>query len=615
MCGFLVVWKKKSNSPFLDMEKLSDLMEHRGPDEKGVYYREPVSMGFRRLQIIDLEEGKQPILNEDKSICLVFNGEIYNYRELRRELLNKGHKFKSECDSEVILHLYEEEGEECIKRLRGMFAFCLYDRHKEIIFGGRDRFGIKPLYYLDLQDHFALASEAKVLLHIPGYEREVNSGALPHYLTFQYVPAPQTMFKGIYKVPPAYKLTYDGSILNLKRYWRARFLPQKRPMDDMATELVNLMKETVELHTRSDKSWGAFLSGGVDSSIIVALLRELKKVSTFSVGYADADYSELGEAAENAKVLETDHHEYVIDSDEFWNHLPDLVWHLDDPVADPSAISLYFVARLARQKVSVVLSGEGADEVFGGYGIYREPQSLRPVSSLPQPLRFAAGAGSRLLPGAIPGKNYLQRGATPLRDRFVGNARIFNELEKEQILKQKQYMPPAAITDALYDVSERFGYDEVTTMQHIDIHTWMEGDILLKADKMTMANSLELRVPFLDHHLFEFAATIPTAYKIHQNMTKYILREAFRDYLPEVVINRPKKGFPVPTRKWLRGPLRGKMKEALANPLLDSYFHRSFIQSLVEDYLEGRADHSRKLWVLLIFSIWLDKFKVSAGKE
>ena len=608
MCGFVVLWQKNTGLPAPDMEEITSALAHRGPDDAGYFNDGAVSMGFRRLKIIDLDGGRQPMFNEDGNLSLVFNGEIYNYRELRKELLQKGHRLKSESDTEVILHLYEEEGEDCVNRLRGMFSFCLYDRRYNRLFGARDRFGIKPLYYLETPDFFALASEAKALWSLPAYRREVNVGAIPHYLTFQYVPEPQTMFSGIYKIPPAHNFSYNGSILKMSRYWRARFLPAPKTFGELLEETRAVMEESVKLHTQTDVPWGAFLSGGVDSSIIVALLREMGPVSTFSVGYEENGYSELNEAKETARYLETNHHEYLINPREFWEHLPSLVWHMDDPVADPSALSLYFVARLARENITVTLSGEGADEVFGGYGIYREPASLRPLTSLPSPLRFAVEAGAELMPDYLPGKNYIQRGSTPMRQRFMGNARIFKEHEKEELLKLKQNFPPTVVTDPLYDLAERLNYDEVATMQHIDLHTWMLGDILVKADKMTMANSLELRVPFLDHRVFEMAATIPTKYKISQNMTKYILRQAFKDLLPEKAVNRPKKGFPVPTRVWLRGPLSKQIEEVLTDPRLDRYFFRSHIEGMLKEHQKGRADHSRKLWVLVVFAVWLDQF-------
>ncbi len=608
MCGFLGVWQKREDVLPPDMEMLTDIFSYRGPDEEGHFSAGSFAVGFRRLQIIDLTTGSQPMFNEDKSICIVLNGEIYNYLELREELVKKGHRFKSSSDTEVLLRLYEEEGEGCVRRLRGMFAFCIYDIKNELLFGARDRFGIKPLFYTENSDIFALASEAKALLQLPGYENKVNESAIPNYLSFQFVPEPETMFQNIFKIPPAHSFTYSKGKLSFDRYWKIRFSPGAGSYEDYLEETRHIMRESVKLHTRSDVPLGAFLSGGIDSSIIVALLRELGSLSTFSVGYEDLRYSELSDAAETARFLETDHEEYLISPREYWDHLPKLVRHLDEPVADPSALSLYFVARMARKKITVTLSGEGADEVFGGYGIYHEPISLKPLTWLPRPALSMMGKGAALLPRRVPGKNYLRRAATPLRERFIGNARIFSEEEKRLLLKKDVFLPATAVTDFLYDEAEKEGYDDVTSMQYIDLQTWMTGDIMVKADKMTMANSLELRVPFLDHHVFEFAATLPTKYKIRKGLTKYLLRQAFSDILPASAVNRPKRGFPVPTRVWLKGPLKNEVEEVLQDPVLDRYFSRQMINRMIYEHSAGLADNSRKLWVLIIFSVWHNQF-------
>jgi len=605
MCGFVGVWHKTGKRLPLEIKELSATFSHRGPDDAAAADFGHALLGFRRLTIIDLSErGRQPMENEDGTITLVFNGEIYNYKLLRAELLTKGHIFKSDTDSETILHLYEEEGEECVKKLRGMFAFCLYDKKKNQFFGARDRFGIKPLFYTETAELFALASEAKAFTRLPGFTARVNKGALPHYLTFQYVPEPETMFADVYKIPPAHTFTWRENILTLKRYWHAEFKPQADlSWEDVLDGTQQVMRQSVKLHTQADVPWGAFLSGGIDSTVIVALLRELGPVSTFSVGYEDEGYSELTEAAESARFLETDHHQYLIPPGEFWEHLPRLVWHFDEPVADPAAIALYFVARMAKQKITVTLSGEGADEVFGGYGIYREPMSLRPFSRLPKPLLKVA---HRLMPSFLPGKNYLRRAKTPLEERYFGNALIFSEAEKRVLLKNKKFLPPTVITAPLF--KEAAAYDDVQKMQYIDIHTWMTGDILVKADKMTMANSLELRVPYLDHHVFEFAATIPTKYKIKGQLTKIALRQAFAGIVPPAAVNRPKRGFPVPTRVWLRGPLGKEVAALLADPALDEFFERTQIQKLMADHRQNRADNSRKIWTLVIFALWRQQF-------
>ncbi|MCW3491128.1 asparagine synthase (glutamine-hydrolyzing) [Dethiobacter alkaliphilus] len=605
MCGFVGIWNKSGQPVSRDLEAMTGTFCHRGPDDADVAEIGHVALGFRRLKIIDLSpRGRQPMFNEDATLAMVFNGEIYNYKPLRQELIEKGHDFRSDADSEVVLHLYEEEGMDCVKKLRGMFAFCIYDKKKDLFFGARDRFGIKPLFYTETDSTFALASESKAFLNLPDFTARVNEAALPHYLTFQYVPEPETMFAGVYKIPPAHTFIWQNGKLSLFRYWQPTFNPQEDvPFEEFLEGTREIMRESVKLHTQADVPLGAFLSGGIDSTVIVGLLRELGPVSTFSVGYEDEDYSELNEARESATYLETDHHEYRIPPGEFWNYLPQLVWHFDDPVADPAAISLFFVAKMASKNITVTLSGEGADEVFGGYGIYRESQALRPLSGLPRPLLKAAHS---LMPGFLPGKNYVRRASTPIEERYFGNAYIFNEVEKAQLLKQKNFPPATVITAPFY--KEAADYDDVQKMQYIDIHTWMTGDILVKADKMTMANSLELRVPYLDHHVFEFASTIPTKYKIKDQMTKITLRQAFADLVPPSAVNRPKRGFPVPTRAWLRGPLAKDVASLLSDPALGQYFNLDYIKKLLEDHKAGRADNSRKLWTLVIFALWRLKF-------
>lgn len=606
MCGLVAIKYKDKERASLDLEELTGLLAHRGPDEAACARLGDADLGFRRLGIIDLETGQQPMYNEDQSLCLVFNGEIYNYRPLREELRAKGHQFRSRADSEVLIHLYEEEGIRAVERLRGMFAFCLYDRSKNEIFGARDRFGIKPLYYTHTPWGTALASEAKVLLELPGVRRKVNMPALDRYLTFQYVPEPETMFEGIFRIPPAHRFTVTGGSLKMERYWEATFAPRLRPFDQLVGETRDVLSEAVAVHLQSDVPLGAFLSGGIDSTIVVALLRERGPISTFSVGYEHPRYSELGLARETARYLETDHHEYLIGPREFWEALPRQVWHMDDPVADPSAQSLYLVARMAREHVTVVLSGEGADEVFGGYDIYREPLSLRYLSWFPRPLKKVVGSLSSALPPGLPGKGYLGRASVPLRERYVGNAFIFTDEEKARLMKGTSVRPYTDVTAPFYDRAR--GYDEFTTMQYIDIHTWMVGDILMKADKMTMANSLELRVPFLDHHVFDLASTIPTSYKVRGRLTKYLLRQAFSDLIPPEVISRPKLGFPVPTRAWLQESWGSEVDDVLLDPAMAAFFSPARSRRLLDDHRQGRADNSRKLFTLIVFSLWWDAF-------
>ena len=609
MCGFCGILLENGPVDTELLTRMREKMTHRGPDEGENFTDGQLGIGFRRLKIIDLLTGKQPMSNEDGTLWLVYNGEIYNYKTLREELVNKGHHFSSQSDSEVILHLYEEKGIECLQSLRGMFAFVLWDKKSQTLFGARDRFGIKPFYYMDKPGLLAFASEIKALTELPQFPGKVNEGAFLDYLTFQYVPEPRTMFSGVFRLPPAhYFLKSPGKPLQISRYWQINFSPVDKPLEYFTEGIRETLRETIRLHLASDVPRGTFLSSGVDSAIITALANELEPVSTFSVGYAEEKYSELQEARETAEFLGTDHHEYIITPEEFLKHLPDLVWHFDEPVADPAAISLFFVARMARQKITVTLSGEGADEVFGGYGIYREPSALAPIQNLPSPIRRSLYLLEKLLPSGLPGKNYLARTRRPLEERFLGNAYVFSPAEKQKITRSEKNPSPFRITDPLY--RQTVGMDDVTRMQYIDLNTWMPGDILVKADKMTMANSLELRVPFLDHHLFEFAATLPAKYKVSGKTTKLALRESFRDILPAAAINRPKRGFPVPTREWIK---RRDFQELFKNFLGEkggNWFDRQEVSKLLSSHLEGKIDGSRKIWTIMIFLLWHKAYKL-----
>ncbi len=590
---------------------MTAVMAHRGPDDSGFHTARNAGLGFRRLSIIDLSTGHQPMSNEDGTLWLVFNGEIYNYLELREELLAKGHKFSTHTDSEVLLHLYEECGADCVNRLRGMFAFIIHDTRREELFGARDHFGIKPLYYSESGSATLFASEIKSLLEYPGVKREISPTAFLDYLTFQYVPEPETMFAGISKLPPGSCFTLDAQGLSIRRYFSPEFTPDhSRGADDYAQELRAVMDDSVKHHRMSDVPRGAFLSGGVDSSVICALFKKYEDIHTFSVGYAEEEYSELSVAAETAQRLGTRHHEYKISATEYWEALPRLAWHQDEPVADPSAISLYFLARMAREYITVVLSGEGADELFGGYNIYHEPLSLRPFRYLPDALKPALRSAAALLPKGLKGRSYLMRGCTPLEKRFYGNANIFPAEEKLRVSQlDRQFIrangDASRVTAPFYRLCE--GLDDPLRMQFIDLHTWLPGNILMKADKMTMANSLELRVPFLDKEVWAVAARIPTAYKLAQGTTKYVLRQAFSDVVPAHVVGKRKLGFPVPLRSWLRkeffAPVRDLVKDT-PTEFIDPHY----VLKMLIDHRNGRFDHSRQIWTAVMFLLWKRQF-------
>lgn len=608
MCGFVALYNRKKHpiSPE-HLNQMTDLIIHRGPDDRGVHIDNHVGLGFRRLSIIDLEGGHQPLCNEDGDIWITFNGEIYNYQELQQWLKDRGHQFKTESDTETIVHLYEEVGFDCAKHLRGMFAFTIWDRKKQILFGARDHFGIKPFYWTETADLYAFGSEIKSLLRVAGVQKKVNPTSFYHYLTFQYVPDPETMFEGIHKLPPGHQMIIEHGNMRIEPYWTVDFTPEDRPFSYFVEGTREILKDSVTKHRVSDVPRGAFLSSGIDSSSIVALLRQHEEVKTFTVGFDIPGYSELDIARETAKFLKSDHHEVKISADRYLTELPRLIWHQDEPVADPSAIALFFVAELASKHVTVVLSGEGADEFFGGYNIYREPHSLRYFKSMPSFMKSSLGGLASLLPEGTKGKSFLIRGSKNVEERFFGNALIFSEELKEKVVMSNlatdpSYMRAEEITASIYKHAQQ--WDDVTKMQYLDIHTWLRGNILMKADKMTMANSLELRVPFVDPKVFEFAATIPTKYKIANGTTKHVLREAMKDILPPQIKTRKKLGFPVPTRHWLRHDFYNWAKELIYSSEVDEWINKSFVLYMLDEHKEGKADYGRKIWTILVFMLW-----------
>lgn len=586
------------------VSKMMSTIVHRGPDDSGVYTDEHVALGFRRLSIIDLAAGHQPLCNEDGTLWLTFNGEIYNYQELRADLIERGHRFATNTDSEVIIHLFEEEGIECTRKLRGMFAFVVWDKKTQTLYGARDRFGIKPFYYSQQGNAFIYASEAKAVLMHPDVTREVDEDSLQHYFTFQFVPDPATLFKGIMRLPPSHHFTLRDGKMTISRYWKLEFKPENKSKEYFVEGTKHLMTEAVRMHMMSEVPRGAFLSSGVDSSVIAALLKRMDDLSTYSVGYAEDKYDELPDAKHTAQALKTNHHEIRVSGSQFWAAVPHIVWHMDEPVADPAACALYFVAGRASEDITVVLSGEGADEVFGGYGIYREPAEVRKFQKVPGPMRALLRGLAQLLPEGVKGKDYVRRATTPLAERYFGNALIFTEEQKDRLLKmrKRRRLLPTEVTRPYFEQAKHL--DDISQMQYLDFNTWLSGDILVKADRMTMAHSLELRVPFLDHHVVEFAATIPPHLKIAENMTKFVLRQAAKDWLPPEVTSRPKRGFPVPTREWMKRDWLKDVRAALESPVAEKHIDNRYAVELLDEHVAGKKDHSRRLWAILVFKFW-----------
>lgn len=584
---------------------MMDAMIHRGPDDAGSWIQGSTALGFRRLAILDPVGGHQPMFGEDGQIVTVTNGEIYNFRELRSELKARGHRFHSESDAEVVPHLYEEWGIAGVTRLRGMFGLAIWDHRRGRVYLVRDHFGIKPLYYAVANRTLYFASEIRGLLASGRLERMVNHRALRHYFSFQYVPDPMTIFEGIHRVPPAHYLMFENGEVTLKRYWQLEFHPDPdASLAEMAARIQTVMRDSVNRHMVSDVPRGAYLSSGIDSSLVVALMREREPVETFSIGFSGKhrEINEVVDARETATTLGTSHHEVVIDADRYRDMLPAIVAAQEEPVADPSAPALYFLAQAARRQVTVILSGEGADELFGGYPIYSEPAALAPFECLPATLRAQVGEFAARLPRGMKGRGYLTRGALPLNRRFIGNARIFSEAEKDAFLEPEAGAQPVFdITDPYYQMTAHL--DPVARMQMVDCHTWLPGDILMKADKMSMAHSLELRVPFLDVEVFETAAQLPSSLRVGWGTTKVALRHAARGLLPPAVFNRPKLGFPIPIRDWIRGPMRDFVHDVFDSCHPDGV-DMAYFSRLLEDRTQYVFNRDRKIWTGMIYSLW-----------
>lgn len=602
MCGFVGFTNTGNNSNRI-IEDMMDKIRHRGPDSGGKHVDGDIALGFRRLSIIDITaSGDQPIYNEDKSKVLLFNGEIYNFQSIREELVAKGHTFTTKTDSEVLLHGYEEYGEELLNKLRGMFAFVIWDMNTKELFGARDFFGIKPLYYAQMGDTFMFGSEIKAFLAHPDFKKELNEAALESYLTFQYSPMEETFFKNVFKLPAAHFFKYSGGKLTVKRYWDIHFNADNEPdLEEWVNRISDTFKNSVEAHKIADVEVGSFLSSGVDSSYVAAVANVDK---TFTVGFGeDERYNEIGWAKEFSKYINKENISKVITPEEYWDVISKVQYHMDEPLADPSCIALYFVCNKASEYVKVVLSGEGADEIFGGYNVYKEPMSVPAYNLIPRPIRRGIGAVASKLP-AKRGINFLVRRGKDLEERFIGNAYMFSEKERKALLKIKTDAPDAIeLTRPFYD--KVMDKDAVTKMQYLDLHMWMTGDILLKADKMSMANSLELRVPFLDKEIMALAERIPTKYRVTDENTKFAMRKAALRSAPPQTANKKKLGFPVPIRVWLKeDKYYDVVKAAFTSPVSEHFFNTDLLVKLLDEHKEGKKDNSRKIWTLYIFLVW-----------
>ncbi len=605
MCGF-VGFTNEIDDRGSVLDAMMNRIVHRGPDAEGKYIDSSVALGFRRLSIIDLDNGSQPLYNEDRTKVLVFNGEIYNYQPLREELIKQGHTFATATDSEVLLHGYEEYGAELLNKLRGMFAFVIWDTQSRELFGARDFFGIKPLYYAKMGESLLFGSEIKAFLEHPSFEKKLNTKALEQYLSFQYSPGEESFFEGVYKLLPAHYFRYRNGVMEIQRYWEPTFSADESVSEE---EWVDRISETfdgsVEAHKISDVEVGSFLSSGVDSSYVACRANVDK---TFTVGFGNGKYNEIGYAQELAKYIHVENISKVITAEEYWDVLPKVQYQMDEPLADPAAVALYFVCQIASEHVKVVLSGEGADELFGGYNIYQAPVDTAGFRKLPRWLRNGLSALASRLP-AVHGVNFFVRGGDVER-WFIGNANMFTVKERKRLLRCRTDAPaPQDLTRRYYcKVKDK---DDVTKMQYLDIHMWMAGDILLKADKMSMAHSLELRVPFLDKEIMALAGQIPYWYRVTHENTKVAMRKAALRAMPPQTANKKKLGFPVPIRVWLKEEKYYQyMKGILTGDVAKEYFHTDELVKLLDDHKNGKKDNSRKIWTVYSFLLWYDQYFV-----
>ena len=594
------------------IHKMADRIKHRGPDDAHYYIDDGIALGFRRLSIIDLEGGRQPILNEDGSLVLLFNGEIYNYQELREELIKAGHVFTTKTDSETILHGYEEYGKKILDRLRGMFAFIIWNKNTKELFGARDIFGIKPFYYYKKGKEFMFGSEIKSFLSHPDFEKELDEDMIPLYLSYEYSPDERTIFKNVFKLPGAHCFTYKNGELKVERYYKIEYkIEDDKSLEYWEDAITKEFTESVSMHQIADVEVGCFLSSGVDSSYVVKeISKGTKKVKTFSVGYEEEKYSELPYAQDFSNVIGVPNIANKVSADEFFDAVPEIQYYMDEPLPNPSEIPLYFLAKNARRYVKVVLSGEGADELFGGYPMYLAGGHFDHYShKVPRPVRKVLGTVAKHCPN-FKGKNFLVRGAMEPYQRFMRANYVFQSAERQKFLKRPiASKVPEEYSKRYFD--EVSNLDEPTQLQYVDMHTWMIYDILLKADRMSMANSLELRVPFLDKKMLELSTRIPSRYRAANETTKIALRGAAIKQLPERTANKKKLGFPVPLNDWLReDKYYNKVKAAFQSDIAEKFFVTSERMKLLDDHKSGKALNMQKIWSFYTFILWYEQFFV-----
>ncbi len=610
MCGFVGFFNESRDTEFNNktVRDMADRIAHRGPDQDDYYVDDNISLGFRRLSIIDLSGGSQPIYNEDKSKVLLFNGEIYNYKELRSDLVLKGHKFKTNTDSETLVHGYEEYGKDMLLRLRGMFAFVIWDKKENKLFGARDIFGIKPFFYYKNGETFMFASEIKAFLGNPRFEKELNRERIPEYLCFEYIPSEETLFKNVYKVPPATYFEYKNGEMTFGKYYDIKYnIDYEKTLADWEDIIAETFEGSTLAHGIADVEVGCFLSSGVDSSYVAKEMAKNNKVKTFSVGYSEERYSELKYAKDFADTIGVLNFSKKISADEFFEAVPKIQYYMDEPLPNPSAVPLYFLTKLASEQVKVVLSGEGADELFGGYAYYKDPLNFENYKKLPKSIRKAAGGMAEKLP-RFHGRRFLMRGALDIEESFIRNNYVFPFDERSKVLNPDiPAANPSVFTKPFFDMAK--GEDDVTKMQLADIKTWLPEDILVKADRMSMANSLELRVPFLDKEMLKVALSIPSEYRVSKEETKIALRGAALKQLPEKTANMPKTGFLTPLNDWLRrDKYYGMVKEVFESQTAKEFFNVNYINGLLDNHKSGKEKNMKRIWSIYCFILWRDNY-------
>lgn len=607
MCGFVGFYSKKINNKDEVIKKMSDRIIHRGPDSEGFFVNDEVALGFRRLSIIDLEDGSQPIFNADRSKVIIFNGEIYNYKQLRKDLEDKGYIFSTKTDTEVILHGYEEYGKEILQKLRGMFAFVIWDEVSKELFGARDHFGIKPFYYMQRDDELLFGSEIKSFLPFPHFIKEVNPEALKHFLVFQYSVLDETFFKKVYKLRPGHCFTFKNGSMDIQRYFEIEYDPKDKPLNEYVREVQEEVEKSVEAHQFADVEVGAFLSGGVDSSYVVSTARPDK---TYSVGFENEGFDETVYAKELSQKLGIKNISKIISKDEFFEAIPKVQYYSDEPHANLSSVPLFYLSQLAAKDVKVVLSGEGADELFAGYNEYEVPTVAGLYSFLPMALRRSIYNANKHKPH-FRGKSIITKYGQTVEERYIGQAKIMSDDEANSILQDK-YKNPILATDLTAKhykrVSDR---DDVTKRGYLDMNMWIVDDILLKADKMTMANSLELRVPFLDKEMWSLARKIPSKYKVQGTTTKYVFRLAAEKKVPIDWAKRRKAGFLVPFIHWIREERYYKIvKEQFSKDFVKEFFDQNAIDALLEKHYAKESNEGRKIYTIYAFLLWYEEYFV-----